>query len=76
MPLSHITDRHHVYVSIYNGGRVGVVYDSSKLMDSLRLVRPTILFGAPVRCLSLSPRVTLSQTPNIGCFRYGKRYLS
>ena len=26
MPLSHITDRHHVYVTLFNGGRVGVVY--------------------------------------------------
>ena len=51
MPLSHITDRHHVHVTIFNGGRVGVVYDSVKLMESIGLVRPTILFGAPVRCL-------------------------
>ena len=65
MPLSHITDRHHVYVSIYNGGRVGVVYDSSKLMDSLRLVRPTILFGAPVRLsFSLTSSNTNSKHPH------------
>jgi len=47
MPLSHITDRHHVYVTLFNGGRVGVVYDSEKLMETIQLVRPTILFGAP-----------------------------
>ena len=25
MPLSHITDRHHAYVTLFNGGRIGMI---------------------------------------------------
>lgn len=47
MPLSHITDRHHVYVTLFNGGRIGVVSDSRRMFQSVQMIRPTILFGAP-----------------------------
>lgn len=46
-PLSHIVDRHHVAVTLYNGGRIGLNPDITKIFDNIRLIKPTILFGAP-----------------------------
>ena len=49
MPLSHITDRHHVYVTLFNGGRVGVVYDSVKLMESIGHAKFRLLCGGRLK---------------------------
>ena len=53
MPLSHITDRHGVYTSLFSGGRVGVyeatTHDGPSDLFSgwLRKLEPTILKGSP-----------------------------
>jgi long-subunit acyl-CoA synthetase (AMP-forming) len=48
MPLSHITERHHVRTALWNGGRVAVLErDISAYVAALQSARPTVLVGVP-----------------------------
>ena len=56
MPLAFITDRHTVYTTLWNGGRVGIATPASvgtqsiaeeRLLRDLRDLQPTVLKGVP-----------------------------
>ncbi len=48
MPLSHITERHHMFSTIFNGGRTAIHSGSTETyFESLCSVSPTILSGVP-----------------------------
>lgn len=48
LPTSHIVDRHHVSVTMFNGGEVVVVDAMDKVFSALPIINPTILFITPV----------------------------
>jgi acyl-CoA synthetase (AMP-forming)/AMP-acid ligase II len=50
MPLAYITDRHTVWTSIWNGGRVGICThrgNTDIIFRDLKEVKPTVLKGVP-----------------------------
>ena len=54
LPLANIVDRHHVAVTMFNGGEIVIVSPVHSVFDSLPLISPTILFSTPVICAHLA----------------------
>ena len=50
LPLSHIVDRHHVSVTMFNGGEVVIVNKFDVALTALSIINPTILFITPALC--------------------------
>ena len=53
LPMSHIVDRHHVSVTMFNGGEVVVVDSLDSVFSALSIINPTILFITPAMCAPL-----------------------
>jgi fatty acid CoA ligase FadD9 len=46
-PLSHIVDRHHVAVMLFNGARIVLCPNIVDIFETIQIAKPTILFGVP-----------------------------
>lgn len=47
-PLSHMSDRKHVLLSICNGGRIGIFTgEMENIFEDIKIIRPTIIVSTP-----------------------------
>lgn len=60
LPLSHIVDRHHVAVTMFNGGQIVLAPSVTSMLSNLVSIAPSVLFIPP----SLAPHLLRHTLPS------------
>lgn len=53
LPMSHIVDRHHASITMFNGGEIVVMDSVESAIHALDVVSPTVMFTTPALCSEL-----------------------
>jgi long-subunit acyl-CoA synthetase (AMP-forming) len=71
-PISHIVDPHHVWVTLFNGGRIGFIPEITDFFHLVAVLKPTILMGAPRMYNKIYEECHLMEEKNMGTLLGGR----